>query len=92
MKGHTFNNPIVFVVAHSCEPGLQLNVAVFETEEDAVTAALAMAEERASHYHLDYQSAYNKFGNELIGEWHSLTRHMERIEVFQSPINILQGE
>ena len=89
MKGHTFNNPIVFTVAHVCEPGLQLNVAVFENEDDAVTASLAIIKERASNYHIDYQSAFDSYGNDIISEWHSITRFCERIEVFQSPINIL---
>ena len=68
---------------------MQLNVAVFETEEDAVIAALAIAEERAKNYDIDFQSAIDRYGNDIISEWHSITRFCERIQVFQSPINIL---
>ena len=93
MSNHTYKNPIVFVVVYVSEPGLQMDVSVFETEKDAVIAALAGIKERAPHFNIDFEGALLKYGSEeLIDEWHSLTRLTERIEVFQSPINILKGE
>lgn len=93
MSNHTFRNPIVFVVVYVSEPGLQMDVSVFETEKDAVVAALLSIEERSSNFNIDFQSALNKYGaEELISEWHSLTMLRERIEVFQSPINNIQGD
>jgi hypothetical protein len=92
-KFHTnYTKPMVFVVVHVSEPGMQVNSAVFESEEDATVASLAILEERAPNYDINFQSAYERYGNDLISEWHSITRYMERIEVFQCPINILQGE
>lgn len=84
---HTYRNPIVFVVVYAAEPGLQLHVAVFETEEDAFKAALAIVLEKAPAHGLDPDVLAAR--EDILNEWHSLTRFAERIQVFQSPINIL---
>jgi len=84
---HTYRNPIVFVVVYVAEPGLQLHVAVFETEEDAFKAAIAIIREKAPNYGIDPDFLAAR--ENVLNEWHSLTRFAERIEVFQSPINIL---
>lgn len=87
MRKHTFQNPIVFVVVHVYYTDLQVRVAVFENEEDAVTAALAIVQERAHVY--GYSEEVAKL-TESIGEWHTMTRFHERIEILQSPVNVLQ--
>ena len=69
MSNHTYKNPIVFVVVYVSEPGLQMDVSVFETEKDAVTAALAGIKERAPHFNIDFEGALLKYGSEeLIDE------------------------
>ena len=87
------NNPMIFLVSHNFQPGMQLHVSAFEKEEDAAFAALAVIKERWSQphspkYNYSYEEAFEKFGKGLISEWHSVTRHMERIDLFKCPINI----
>ena len=86
MRKHTYNNPIVFVVVHIYAPHLQIRTAVFEKEEDAVTAALAIVQENAHRHGLSPDIANS---TDCIGDWHTLTRFNERIEILQSPINVL---
>ena len=87
MGDHTYKNPIVFVVVHVFSPEIQIRTAVFEKEADAVTAALAIIRERAPEYGYSPEVANS---TDSIGEWHSMSRFHERIEILQSPINVLQ--
>lgn len=92
MSDQTFKDPTVFTVVHTSEPGFQINCAVFKKEEDAIQAGFAIVKENSSIYKLDANALIQEKGEYVFEEWHTLTSHRERIQVFQNPVNVINNK
>ena len=66
------------------------NILILTSEERALDSAILMIRNKASHWGLSQSIADNlEFQQkvDLINNWQHLTEGMEKIQIFQSPIN-----